>query len=353
MTFPRHGGRFVGTRKKRTVKEVAFGIAERLGNAAQRDRGNARRATAARVAGDLALVAVTRRGDAALEAERSLVRLSRAEYFAEHRAVAAEAPEANDYFLADLPNISCKRDRHTLEHPFFSLSKRRDTAARKYSYGNVEIELIPSAVGMPTIWDADVLLYCVSQIAAAGNRGQAVSRRLRFQVRDYLLATGRRDGGEYYRSFRLALDRLRGVSVKTNIASGGVVERQGFGLIDSWRIVERSQEDGRMIAIEIVLSEWLYRAAVGNEVLTLSRDYFKLGALERVLYGLARKHLGEQAVWRIGLVKLFEKSGSQGSLKEFRRKIRRLGRLIDYTLHYEPHTDQVTFRRHPAAAVNS
>jgi len=60
------------------------------------------------------------------------------------------------------------------------------------------------------------------------------------------------------------------------------------GLVESWSIVERTTSQ-RMASIELTLSEWLYNAIVATEVLTLSRDYFRLRkGLERRLYELAR-----------------------------------------------------------------
>jgi plasmid replication initiation protein len=57
-----------------------------------------------------------------------------------------------------------------------------------------------------------------------------------------------------------------------------------------------------MIAVEVTLSEWLYNAVAAREVLTLNRDYFRLGgALERRLYEVARKHCGRQAKWIVGV----------------------------------------------------
>jgi hypothetical protein len=54
--------------------------------------------------------------------------------------------------------------------------------------------------------------------------------------------------------------------------------------------------------------------------LTLDRRYFQLAKpLERRLYELARKHVGQQASFKIGLDKLRLKCGSQSTLKEFRR----------------------------------
>jgi len=52
----------------------------------------------------------------------------------------------------------------------------------------------------------------------------------------------------------------------------------------------------------MTLSEWLYNAAIGREVLTLNRDYFRLdGGLARRLYELARKHCGHQTKWAVSL----------------------------------------------------
>jgi hypothetical protein len=54
--------------------------------------------------------------------------------------------------------------------------------------------------------------------------------------------------------------------------------------------------------------------------LTLDRQYFQLAKpLERRLYELARKHVGQQVSFKIGLEKLRAKCGAQSTLKEFRR----------------------------------
>jgi hypothetical protein len=76
-----------------------------------------------------------------------------------------------------------------------------------------------------------------------------------------------------------------------------------------------------MQEVEIELSSWVFQAVEAQEVLTLDRRYFQLAKpLERRLYELARKHVGQQtSVFKIGLDKLRTKSGSQSTLKEFRR----------------------------------
>jgi plasmid replication initiation protein len=75
-----------------------------------------------------------------------------------------------------------------------------------------------------------------------------------------------------------------------------------------------------MVAIELTLSDWLYRAVCACEVLTLSSEYFRLdGGLEWRLYELARKHCGRQTSWAIGLDLLHKKTSSAASLPRILR----------------------------------
>jgi len=138
------------------------------------------------------------------------------------------------------------------------------------------------------------------------------------------------------------------------VSTGGVRIKHAFGLIDDWRIVERSTTDERMMGVEVTTSEWLYNAISAREVLTLDRNYFRLGgALERRLYELARKHCGYQSKWSISMELLHKKSGSGDLLKRFRAAIKRLvlaNNLPDYRLKYDPQTDQVSFFYEPKAS---
>ena len=114
-----------------------------------------------------------------------------------------------------------------------------------------------------------------------------------------------------------------------------MVSDRGFGLLEGWD-VERETPDGRMISLRISLSEWLYRAVLASEVLTISPDYFRLRKpLERRVYELCRRHCGRQPRWQIGLDLLREKCGSASSLRLFRQRIRGIigdDLLPDYTL---------------------
>ena len=238
-----------------------------------------------------------------------------------------------------------------MEAPIFTLATKPDLSVWHWESkdGSRSVTVTPSVQGRATQFDKDVLIYIVSQMTEALNRDRfdAKNRVVRFTVYDYLVSTNKPTGGKEYQRLETAMERLRGTSIKTNIKTGGERVKEGFGLIERWKIVEKSPTDERMIAVEVTLSEWLYNAVQAHEVLTINRDYFRLRKpLERRLYELARKHTGHQTEWKIGLDLLHEKSGSKAELKEFRRMIVEIieaDTLPDYRMVLNKENDQVHF----------
>ena len=265
------------------------------------------------------------------------------------RKLAPDRHPNRDFFVADILDWALKDDRASMEHPFFSLSKNPDIRIRRYEHNGNSITIIPSALGIATIWDKDILIYAISQLVEGMNQGRRVSRTVRLKAYDLLVATNRHTSGHNYELLVEAFRRLAGTRIETDIRTDGQRERRGFGLIEEWHIVEKSPADDRMVAIELTLSEWLYRAVTAREVLTLSREYFRLdGGLERRLYELARKHCGQQANWIVGLDLLHKKSGSSAVLWKFRQLMKQVAadnRLPEYALTYKAETDQVMFTR--------
>ena len=237
-----------------------------------------------------------------------------------------------------------------MEHPVFSVSTKPDFKTRRYAKAGKHLKVIPSGSGIATVHDRDVLIFCISQIMAALNEGQQVSQTVRFKAFDLLVATNRPTGGESYTRLRSAFERLRGTTIETNITSGSLEVLDGFGLIESYRIV-RETRDGRMQEVEVKLSDWVFSAIRQREVLTLHRDYFRLRKpLERRIYEIARKHCGSKTEWKIGLARLQEKSGSGSTAKEFRRLVKTIvsenekhHHIPDYDITLEADTDIVRF----------
>ncbi|SOH95433.1 Plasmid replication initiator protein [Monaibacterium marinum] len=269
-------------------------------------------------------------------------------------AISAVQSSGQDFFLCDILGAIPKDDMASMEHPVFSLSTRPDRRVLSYTHNDVQIEITPSVKGLATIHDKDILIYCISQLIGALNAERPVSRKLTLRAHDLLVATRRETSGDGYRRLVAALERLAGTRITTNLVTGtGDKARsvtEGFGLIESWRIV-RANKSGRMISVSITLSEWLFRGVTSRSVLTLSRDYFALRKpLERRVYEIARKHCGRQEEWRIGLEVLARKSGSASALRVFRKMIRDLvasNHLPDYTLSFD--NDVLTV--HPRAAI--
>ena len=249
------------------------------------------------------------------------------------------APAQTAFFFCDILNPVPKGDLGTMEHPVFSLATRPDRRVLEYRHNDTEVTVTPSVKGRATIFDKDILIYCVSQLMAAINAGRAVSRTLHLTAHDLLCATHRDTSGDGYKRLRDAFERLAGTRITTNLTTGGVEVTQGFGLIESWQIVRKTRR-GRMVSVSVTLSEWLYRAALNRAVLTLSRDYFRMRKpLERRIYELARKHCGRQESWRISVEVLHRKSGSASPRRVFRAMLREMIRadaLPDYTLAEEP-----------------
>ncbi|WP_235993230.1 MULTISPECIES: replication initiator protein A [Gluconobacter] len=258
----------------------------------------------------------------------------------------AELCHREGFFVADILAAAPKGDTVSMEHPLFAL-KAGDRRVRTYERNGLVVTVKPGADGCASIHDKDLWIYCISQLVEAKNRGRPIAPTVRFTAYDFLRSTNRSTGGLSYRRIAGMLARLRGTGIETNIETNGQRERRGFGLIDSWRIVEKSPTDDRVIAIEVDLPHWLFRSVATMRVLTLSRDYFKLRKpLERRIYELARKHCGLQPKWRVSVMVLYAKSGSTATLREFRRQVKELSGinlLPDYQMSLDTEHDHVTF----------
>lgn len=242
-----------------------------------------------------------------------------------------------DFFICDifdsLPYF--KDDVASMEHPVFSLSTKPDMRVLEYEHNGNTIRIVPSGLGLATIYDKDILLYCASYLRAAITNDHTPNQIIRFTTYDFLVSTNRKTNGQYYQNFKTALHRLRGTQIETNIRTGGKEITKIFGLIDSAGIV-KEDKSGRVIAAEVKLSDWSYNAILANELLTIDRDYFRLRKpLERRIYELARKHCGDQPEWKIGLKTLHKKIGTIAPLRKLRFQLKVIvntNHLPDYTV---------------------
>jgi hypothetical protein len=252
-----------------------------------------------------------------------------------------------DLFICDVADAVLKDLIPQMEHPFYSLSKKPETAIRRYEHNGNWLQIVPSVKGLATIYDKDILIYCISQLMERLKRREPVGPRVRITSYDLLVFTNRGTAGKDYEALCEALDRLAGTRITTNIRTGEEEQTDSFGLIDAASIRRKHGLDGRLLWVEIKLSEWVFNAIQSQEVLTLHPDYFRLGKpLERRVYELARKHCGRQKSWPISLEVLLKKSGSQSPMKRFRQMVKHIAKhdhLPDYRVVFDEAADQVTF----------
>lgn len=256
-------------------------------------------------------------------------------------------PQSDLFFVCDVADAVLKDVMAELEHPFYSLSKKPDTKIRRYENKGNWLEVTPSVKGLATIYDKDILIYCISQIMASLNRGEEVNRRARINSRELLMFTNRGTAGKDYQSLEDSLKRLAGTTIATNIRIDDEEEMRVFSLIDAATIRRKHGLDGRLLWCDVTISDWVFDAIRKNDVLTLHRDYFRLRKpLERRIYELARKHCGQQDSWSPTLELIYKKSGSRSSLKQFRQMLKHIVKhnlLPDYHTLYNKDEDKVTF----------
>ncbi|WP_259204441.1 replication initiator protein A [Salinibacter ruber] len=242
----------------------------------------------------------------------------------------------NSTITEDLP-VQCElfpeetqRDhRELMAHPFAAFSKDLNeiTYRRQYSSGRtVELEVTSSSTyGMATIHDFDVVLYVISVIREAMNRGEEPPRTVTFTPRQLLKWSDRSTSGRGYDHLYNALERLATTSVKTTVMQQES-RRENLEPWLAWTIHLR--EDGETLQrndqITIRLNSWLWKSVAEHEfVLAIDREYFSLrSSYERFLYRVFRKSVGQDNFWGWKMNTLYQKAGTNVKFAHFAYKIR-------------------------------
>jgi plasmid replication initiation protein len=213
-----------------------------------------------------------------------------------------ERHPVKDFFVLDVLDVVPRSDMASMEHPIFSLCTKPDSRVLTYVNGDVQLSIRPSLDGLPTVFDKDILIYCISKLVHMKNAGCPIGPAVRLTTHDMLVQTNRPTNNLGYERLLPALRRLKGTTIETTVATGDEVTTKGFGLIDEFEYNRKgSMHAERLRFLEVRLSDWLFRAIDSCEVLPINRRYFRLRRpIDRRLYELARKHCGQQPTWRVG-----------------------------------------------------
>lgn len=240
-----------------------------------------------------------------------------------------------DLFLAVTGDAPFREALDLMAVPIVSLAKRKRSKPIIYRRGDTQVEVsAPSHIGIATIWDLDFVLWAVSHLNEALNKGQEPSPVLQAPAYDILKAVRRGTSGTEYAQMRQALDRLKATTIRTNIRANG---RHGetFSLLEHVQWTE--DPSGKPRGVSITLPLWLYRSVLDRRVLSLDSRYFDVtSGLGRWLYRVSRKQAGDRSDgWRWTISELHERSGVTRPLKSFAFDIRRLAEaneLPEYSL---------------------
>jgi plasmid replication initiation protein len=197
-----------------------------------------------------------------------------------------------DLFMLDSPlHGEIRGERSLMAFPFFALSKNAWMKPLTYDHATVSIEVRPSASGVATIYDKEIVLYIASLMAAKLEAGETVEQDFVFTAHDLFSVTGSNHSARSYGRLSEALERLQGTQIKTNIEAGGEGEEGFFSWLSEAKLHYSKTKSGerRLKAIKVRLCDWLFRAILlDRHVLNYAAAYFQLGPIERRIYEVAR-----------------------------------------------------------------
>jgi plasmid replication initiation protein len=256
-----------------------------------------------------------------------------------------------DFFLPVLYDIGARDSRRVMDVAPFRLSKKdlRPNTKIVYDLPDGHITVTSGPHGMASVWDYDIVLMAISHLTEAMNRfrdgkGEKPGPNFRPHIGAVLKFCRRENGGKQKDSIVGALERLASTLItierKKKVDNKLLTITEGENHIAKFAVIT-NEFTGKVEFIEIKIADWIYRQVTegkGPDVLTVHPDYFLIEqGVGRFVYRLARRAAGKtKAVW--GFQTIYERSGSNGTFKEFCRILRKViktGNFPEYILKEE------------------
>lgn len=254
------------------------------------------------------------------------------------RVKPAAKTSQGELFRLDSPLLGEVRgERSLMAFPFFALAKNAWMKPLTYNSEAVSIEVRPSANGVATIYDKEIVLYIASLMATKLEAGEDVAQDFVFTAHDLFSVTGSNHSARSYSRLSEALERLQGTQIKTNIEAGGEGEEGFFSWLSEARLHYTKTRTGerRLKAVKVRLCDWLFRAILlDRHVLDYAAAYFQLGPIERRIYEVARSTCDEHGL-EIDLATFRLQIGYQNPLANFRAALKQIAAadtIPDYRL---------------------
>jgi plasmid replication initiation protein len=190
--------------------------------------------------------------------------------------------------------------------------------------------------GVASMHDQDILIFIISHLVHALNRGEDLSARIFFTAHEFFIFTNRRHiGGTRYINIWESLKRLNGTIVHTNIdlANGGTLDHRFNWLTD---ITRHRSQSGKALGFSVKLADIIFKAInrADPSVLSLDKRYFDFrSGNDKFLYLYARRSAGKEKEWAATEYTIHQRSGTSVILSQYRRLLDRVinqGELADY-----------------------
>jgi hypothetical protein len=215
-----------------------------------------------------------------------------------------------------------RAERYTMEYPFFAVTTGRKKIS--WSHDNVSVEVLGTENGVASLEDKVWLLYIGSLMRDKLEKGESVDRKFRFKVHDLFRISGRSTSQKSYDLLEVALVRLQGTQVRTNLKTGGKIDTALFSWLKTANFEKKVRRNGTEYITEVTaeVCDWLYRAFIDDSQVLVQHDgYFKLPALERRLFEFCYSMTQDSARVVLPLTELKDRMAVQGELRDFRYKL--------------------------------
>lgn len=210
--------------------------------------------------------------------------------------------------------------------PFLALSKNRKAPIiYESSDGTTKIRIsCHSEHYIASIYDWDIIQCIAGKIQEVINDKKDIPPRTLIISRHELFKGIHKQGGKKQRKdLEESLNRLQTTLMDTTVRNEDYRYRSGFSFLDSWRYTER--KDAK--EFRITLSDWLYDGICRDgALLKVHQEYFDLtSGLQKILYRIARKHVGNQnESWDFSIEDLHKKSGTEQDLRKFKYDLKKV-----------------------------
>jgi len=281
-----------------------------------------------------------------------------------------------DLFIAQPSDVRHKDLAAAMALNWHSLAKRLRHDPINHETAGYQVQISNThGDGIATIWDHDVVIFLISQLVAASNRGEPISNRIRFsgyELHRFLAGplNRSRGGKSDYQRLWAALNRLHHTAIRTTQTLAGAKGPTEKVTSFYWlpRIERVARADGTNVGFEVVLDQVLFNWVRDKaNVLSLDLGYFGLkSGLARWVYLWMRKSVGTEPgrTWSESARSIYKKSASQSPFRVFLSELKRIAAASTFP-HYEltiemtstPHRRRrweptLTVRRRPASLAD-